>query len=39
MLKIYTLLYDFSLSTPIEVEGKTVSVIFGGGCKAFRQNG
>lgn len=39
MLKIYTLLYDFSLSTPIEVEGKTVSVIFGGGCKALRQNG
>ena len=39
MLKIYTLLYDFSLSTPIEVEGRTVSVIFGGGCKALRQNG
>lgn len=39
MLKIYTLLYDFSLSTPIEVEDKTVSVIFGGGCKALRQNG
>lgn len=39
MLKIYTLLYDFSLSTPVEVEGKTVSVVFGGGCKALRQNG
>lgn len=39
MLKIYTLIYDFSLSTPIEVEGKTVSVVFGGGCKALRQNG
>lgn len=39
MLKIYTLLYDFSLSTPIEVEGRTVSVVFGGGCKALRQNG
>lgn len=39
MLKIYTLIYDFSLSTPIEMEGKTVSVVFGGGCKALRQNG
>lgn len=39
MLKIYTLIYDFSLSTPIETEGKTVSVVFGGGCKALRQNG
>lgn len=39
MLKVYTLIYDFSLSTPIEVDGKTETVIFGGGCKAMRQNG
>lgn len=39
MLKVYTLIYDFSLSTPLEVDGRTVSVVFGGGCKALRQNG
>lgn len=39
MLKIYTLLHDFSLCTPIDVDGRVVSVTFGGGCKALRQNG
>lgn len=39
MLKIYTLIHDFSLCTPIVVGGRCVSVVFGGGCKAFNQNG
>lgn len=39
MLKIYTLINDFSLCTPIVVDGQEVSVVFGGGCKAMRQNG
>lgn len=39
MLKIYTLLHDFSLSTPIDVDGRVVTVTFGGGCKALGQNG
>lgn len=39
MLKIYSLIYDFSLCTPVEVNGKSVSVVFSGGSKAIRQNG
>lgn len=39
MLKIYTLIHDFSLSTPLEVGGETVAIIFSGGCKALAQNG
>ena len=39
MLKIYTLIHDFSLSTPIEVGGAAVEVVFRGGCKALGQNG
>lgn len=39
MLKVYRLVDDFILSTPIVVEEKTVNVVFSGGCKAMRQNG
>lgn len=39
MLKVYSLIYDFSLCTPIEVDGKVISVVFSGGSKAIRQNG
>lgn len=39
MLKVYSLIYDFSLCTPIEVDGKVVSLVFSGGSKAIRQNG
>lgn len=39
MLKVYTLINDFSLCTPVEVEGRTVNIVFSGGCKAMRQNG
>ncbi|MCM1031546.1 MAG: hypothetical protein NC410_08940 [Oscillibacter sp.] len=39
MLKSYILIYDFSLSTPIDVNGKSVTVVFSGGSKPLRQNG
>lgn len=39
MLKVYRLIDDFMLSTPIVVEEKTVNVVFSGGSKAMRQNG
>lgn len=39
MLKIYTLIHDFSLSTPVYVGEKLIHVVFSGGCKATRQNG
>lgn len=39
MLKSYILIYDFSLSTPIDVNGQVVSVVFSGGSKPLRQNG
>lgn len=39
MLKVYVLIHDFSLCTPVRVNDSVVSVSFGGGCKAMRQNG
>lgn len=39
MLKIYTLISDFSLCTPVIADGQEINIVFGGGCKAMRQNG
>lgn len=39
MLKVYTLINDFALSTTVECGGKPVNILFSGGCKAVRQNG
>lgn len=39
MLKSYILIHDFALSTPIDVNGKTVTIEFCGGSKQMRTNG
>lgn len=39
MLKSYVLIYDFSLSTPVDVDGRSVRIEFSGGSKSLRQNG
>lgn len=39
MLKSYILIHDFALSTPVDVDGHAVTVVFSGGSKPLRQNG
>lgn len=39
MLKSYVLIHDFSLSTPVDVDGRSVRIEFSGGSKSLRQNG